>query len=561
MRTRLPVFRSPGYTTVVALTLGILLWTAAPADAQLVRRTYTDTLEVRSLNLEVVVADRDGQRTPELTMADFTLFVDDQPVPIDYFTEVRDGAYVHTVDRYADAGVIAGKPSGTSFLVFIDEFFSLDRDKQQVLNALKKRIQNAADWSQHDRVAIVSWDGKGIVVLTDWTNDKTAVLAAIDEASARPGRGSERQAERQEHDITLDPSDFAASAVAGGGNRYRLGSRERSYAGLLASQIEGTIGGVEAAMRGLDVIPGRKALLLLSGGWPMNVDDWVGQDSSRSIQEPEIPSGADLYAPLAETANLLGYSIYGVDMPGFMGNSDAMPGSGRGLADGGAATFLEEEFHSTLRFLSVETGGLSLIDERRISALGEVRKDVESFYWLGFTPSWSRNDQRHTIRVEVNRPDVFLRTRAGYFDAAPRTQVAMAVKSSLLFGMGRSSSELQLEIGQVEPAGDGMFYVDIDMSIPIRILTIQESESGYDAEVSLFVAALDASGGRTEIPATPLLLSSPVPFPSKGLVAHTVTLKLRENTERVAMALYDVYGGKTYTNTITKTEEKTETKD
>ena len=48
-----------------------------------------------------------------------------------------------------------------------------------------------------------------------------------------------------------------------------------------------------------------------------------------------------------------------------------------------------------------------------------------------------------------------------------RTQVAMAVKSSLLFGMGRPSSELQLAVGEVEPAGDGLFYVDIEMSIPM----------------------------------------------------------------------------------------------
>jgi len=541
----------------MGLTAGVLVGATVSANAQVARRTYTDTLEVRALNLEVVVADRDGQRIPGLTMADFTLYVDDRPVPIEYFTEVREGAYVDTVGRYADAGVVAGKPSGTSFLVFIDEFFPIDRDKQQVLNALKQRVQSASDWSSLDRVAIVSWDGKGITVLTDWTSEKSAVLAAIDKAIARPGQGSSRQAERQEHGVTLDPSDLAASATTGGGDRYRLGTQERIYADMLVNQLKGTVGAATAAMRGLDVIPGRKALLLLSGGWPMNVDDWVGQSPSRSIQESQIPSGADLYGPLAETANLLGYSIYGVDTPGFMQarGSDASPGSGRAAARGSTEFFLEDELHSSLRFLSAETGGLPFIDEGRIGALNEVRKDVESFYWLGFTPGWNRNDQHHTMRVEVNRPDTFLRTRSGYLDAAPRTQVAMAVKSSLLFGMGRSSSELQLEIGEVEPAGNGLFYVDIEMSIPIRILTIQESETGYDAEASLFVAALDASGGRTEIPATPLLLSSPVPFPSKGLVAHTVTLKLRENTERVSMALFDVYGGKTYTNTITRDEK------
>ncbi len=539
-------------SATAASIVGILMCGAEPADAQLVRRTYTDTLEVHSLNLEVVASDRDGQRLPGLTVADYTLFVDDQPVPIEYFTEVRAGAYVDTVDRYAEAGVVAGKPSGTSFLVFIDEFFSLDGDKKQVLAALRNRVESAAEWPPLDRVAVVSWDGKGVTVLADWTNERSEVLAALDTAIQRPGYGSARQAERNEHGVAIDMTDLTASAQSGGGESYRLGSREVAYADLLASQLEGTLGAAAAAMRGLEVIPGRKALLLLSGGWPMNVDDWVGRSPSRSIQESRIPSGADLYTPLAETANLLGYSIYGVDMPGFM-QVGGLSGS-QGAGGGSTEFFLEDDLHRTMKFLSSETGGLPLLDEGRISALGEVGKDSESFYWLGFTPDWKRDDQRHTVRVEVNRPDVFLRTRAGFLDAAPRTQVAMAVRSSLLFGMGRESSELQLKVGEVEPAGDGLFYVDIEMTIPMRVLTIQESESGYDAEASLFAAALDAAGGRTEIPATPLLLSSPVPFPSKGLVAHTVTLKLRENTERVSMAFFDVYGGKTYTNTIVKKE-------
>lgn len=553
MNSMKPFLLSLRLSATVVSMLGVLLWMAGDADAQLARRTYTDTLEVHNLNLEVVVSDRDGQRSPGLTMADFTLYVDDQPVPIEYFTEVGNGRYVDTVDRYAEAGVVAGKQSGTSFLVFIDEFFSLGNDKKQVLTALRKRVESAAEWSPLDRVAVVSWDGKGVTVLADWTSERSEVLSALDAAIQRPGNGSQRQTERSGHGVTIDMSDLAASARPGGGESYRLGSRELAYAELLASQLEGTVGAAAAAMRGLEVIPGRKALLLLSGGWPMNVDDWVGRSPSRSIQESRIPSGADLYTPLVETANLLGYSIYGVDIPGFM--QAGRSGGSQGAIGGSTEIFLEDDLHRSMKYLSSETGGLALLDEDRISALGEVGKDVESFYWLGFTPNWKRDDRRHTVRVEVNRSDLFLRTRAGYLDAAPTTQVAMAVRSSLLFGMGRKSSELQLAVGEVEPAGDGLLYVDIEMTIPMKTLTIQESDSGYDAEASLFVAALDASGGRTEIPATPLLLSSPVPFPSKGLVAHTVTLKLREDTERVAMAFFDVYGGKTYTNTIVKKDE------
>lgn len=548
--------RQFGRLTVGVLGLALGAWAVASVSAQQPMRTYADTLEVRVLNFEVVVSDRDGQRIPGLTEDDFTLYVDDVEAPIEYFTEVREGAYVDTVERYADYGVVAGGPSGTSFLVFIDEFFPIARDKKQVLTALKERVQSSGPWRPQDRVAVVAWDGTGLYVLADWTNDKATALAALDEALARPAHGLTRSLERKQYGVTLDPSDIGASAAFGGGDRYRLGTQERIYADLLVGQLEGTVGAAAAAMRGLDVIPGRKALLLLAGGWPMDVDDWVGRSATRSIQEGQIPSGADLYGPLAETANLLGYSIYGIDMPGFMqsGGSDASLAAGRGAGYGSTEFFLEDELHSSLRFVSAETGGLALINDRRISALGEVRKDVESFYWLGFTPQWSRDDGRHTIRVEVNRPEVFVRTRSGFLDLAPQTQVAMAVQSSLLFGMGRPSSELQMRLGAAEPAGRGLVTVDIEMAIPIGALTIQRSDSGYDAEAVLFVAALDSSGGRSEVPAIPLLLSSPSPFPAKGLVAHTVTLKLRKNTERVSMALFDVYGGRTYTNTITKAD-------
>jgi len=533
---------------VVLMFFSVSILTTGAVDAQLARRTYSDTLDVKNLNLEVVVTDRDGQRTPELAMADFTLYVDGQPVPIEYFTEVRNGDYVHTVERNSSQGVVAGEPSGTSFLVFVDEFFAFDEDKKKVLTALKQRVENR-DWRSIDRVAIVAWNGQGIEVITDWTADRQAILGAIDAAIARPGLGHDRQTERQEYGVALDLSNLEKSA-AGGGDRFRLDSNERAYADLLANQLEGTVGAAAAAMRALDQIPGRKAMVMLSGGWPMNVDDWVGRSPSRSIEESKIPSGADLYEPLAETANLLSYSIYGVDVPGRLCSGT----SGQPGASGAVADYLEDELHGTLRFLSAETGGLPLIDGDRISALREIGRDVESFFWLGFTPSWIRDDARHGIRVEVDRPDIAVRARTGYLDAAPRTQVAMAVESSLLFGTGRPSADLQLAVGSIEPAGDGLFYVDIEIEIPIAILTIQESDSGYDAEASLFVSALDASGGRVTIPPTPLLLSSPVPFPAKGAVAHTLTLTLRENTQRVAMALYDVYGGKTYTNTITKGE-------
>jgi hypothetical protein len=52
---------------------------------------FGETLEVRVVNLEVVVTDRDGLPVTGLAPSDFRLSVDGQALPIRYFTEVRGG--------------------------------------------------------------------------------------------------------------------------------------------------------------------------------------------------------------------------------------------------------------------------------------------------------------------------------------------------------------------------------------------------------------------------------------------------------------------------------------
>jgi hypothetical protein len=52
---------------------------------------FGERIEVRVVNVEVVVTDRQGNRVPDLAVQDFRLRVDGQDVPIEFFTEVRGG--------------------------------------------------------------------------------------------------------------------------------------------------------------------------------------------------------------------------------------------------------------------------------------------------------------------------------------------------------------------------------------------------------------------------------------------------------------------------------------
>src|SRR5215218_9665521 len=127
---------------------------------------FGETVDVRVVNLEVVVTDRQGNRVPDLKPGDFSLRVDGKDVPIEYFSEVREGKSVAVPAAAAAAGTAetaGGVQSvapegavGTSYLIFIDDYFAIASQRNSVLAAFKADL---ARLGPEDRMAIVSYDG------------------------------------------------------------------------------------------------------------------------------------------------------------------------------------------------------------------------------------------------------------------------------------------------------------------------------------------------------------------------------------------------------------------
>ena len=137
----------------------MLLAGAAPGQQEDLPEVFSEVIDVRVVNIEIVATDRKGNRVQGLGPSDFELLVDGEPTPIAYFTEIEDG---YAVDR--TAGDVAGVPSldlnapvGTNFLVFIDDLFSIERDRNRVLDRLEEDLQALGP---ADRVAAVAFDGK-----------------------------------------------------------------------------------------------------------------------------------------------------------------------------------------------------------------------------------------------------------------------------------------------------------------------------------------------------------------------------------------------------------------
>lgn len=505
---------------------------------------FTETIDVRVVNLEVVVEDKDGNRVEGLQASDFELRVDGEPVAVEYFTEVRGGtAMARTGATPGDAtravpALEAGGTVGASFLVFVDEYFTIAKDRDRVLDRL---IEELPRLGARDRIAAVAFNGRDLDLLSSWTADLPAMAETLRQAKNRPTYGLQRVAELRRDALFTGESQVGLRNLDS-----ELSLEERYLIGRLEEQVERVVTAAASTLRSFASPPGRRVMLLLAGPWPYDPIEFVLDNPRRPVIDSQFERGEQIFQDLSDTANLLGYTIYPVDVPGLEGTSvdaaQALPNFG--VDSIGERSFLTESgIHQTFYFLADATGGEPLINARREDVIEIATADLGSYYWLGFTPERAGDDQRHEIEVRVTRPGLEVRTRADYFDFSRQREVTLAVESALRFGAPPSPEPLLVKIGRGERAGARTVRVPLSVGIPADAVTFLPGPGGFTAQLELRVAVLDERGATADTPVIPLVLQV-ASKPSPGtMLSYETSLKLRRKPHDLVVAVYDLASG------------------
>lgn len=430
-----------------------LLITAAPVSSQEdVQASFGETVDVRVINLDVVVTDRSGDRVTGLGAEDFRLLVDGEEVPISYFTEIREGRVTGASEPAAGAeprptGLAAGEAVPTHYLVFLDDDFALDHQRDQVIDHMIGQISRL---QPEDRVALVRYDGDRVQVLADWIAPGPELSEALERARELDGWGIRRLLEARGfafNDPTFNTPVTFVGGEPGGATIFqqnlRWQTRDRLGIEMLAAA---------SAITRFNGTPGRKVLILLAGDWPATgaLSPYGG-----SLDGPAFSHGFDVFRPLVETANLLSWTVYPVGVsprftPVSSGALDAGAVGGdrdRLLANAGAqhqtlrvnaatsrGIARRSAVDSTLRYLAAQTGGRAVLYGSRTAALQEVAEDTRSYYWIGFQPTFAGDDERHRVKIEIRRSGLSARSREGYIDLAPATARLLALQNELITG-------------------------------------------------------------------------------------------------------------------------------
>jgi VWFA-related protein len=154
--------------SLIALALLLPL----PARAQ---QPLVESIEVRVVNIDVVVTDKSGKPVTGLTVDDFEVLEDGKKQKITNFFEARAGA---AQTMATETTTVEARPR--RFVLFIDNYTLHPDVRAEVVSSLEQFVDRHL--APRDEASIVSWN-RTLEILTPFTSDKSELKAGLAKAA------------------------------------------------------------------------------------------------------------------------------------------------------------------------------------------------------------------------------------------------------------------------------------------------------------------------------------------------------------------------------------------
>ena len=272
-----------------------------------------------------------------------------------------------------------------------------------------------------------------------------------------------------------------------------------------------SINAMQSLVSGLSQLPGRKSILYFT--WGMYIPTY--------LDEP--------YRNLVSMANRANVTFYTVDCRGVMtwsqnsGASDQLNqaiqnsnastrtfgsvSTGQIMAADSAETSMRNDVQGPLRDLAASTGGFLIGDSNDLrTPLRHVNEEISSYYEVSYNPAITNYDGSfRKLKVEVDRKDMVVHARSGYFALPPEVRSAglMAFEVPLLKALSDVNlpHELELRSGLVrfQPSAQGV-KTEIVVEVPLKNLTFNadKEKNQFNARLSVVALVKDSKGEVVE---------------------------------------------------------------
>jgi VWFA-related protein len=505
--------------------------------------SFTESIEVSVVNVDVVVREKSGKQVTGLTRDDFALFVDGQKVDVTNFYalggEKRQGAAsaAGTATNSAPAGADAENPKRErlNLVIYVDNANLHPFDRNRILKQLRSFLEHTL--GPEDQVLLVTHD-LGLQVRHAFRDSLGTLGAALDKLEKETARGvnqdlATRQTMEQIQQLGCRQLD-EIQAIA------------RAHADAVFAEVKMTYASLYHLLESLGGMEGRKALLYVSDG----VATQIGTDVFGQIEEMcgHVNQFADMKldatAPLrqvAATANANLVTFYTLEATGlrnYVSGEHSRP-----LVSFQLSRMIDADRQDSLTSLARETGGRAALNGNDFTRdLAEIAAELDGGYSLGFTPPHPGDGKIHQLKVEIKQPGLRASYRQSYRDRSAAERLEGQVEAALIHGYADNPLAASLKLGTASPSEHGRVLVPVQVRVPFGKLAFVPREDGRHGRVSIFVGNMDARGGMSAIQRVQLPLRIPEADLKRVLASHLgydVKLLLAPGRQRIAFAVRD----------------------
>ena len=454
-----------------------------------------ENIDVRVINIDVVVTDRRGNPVQGLQKEDFEIRENNVVKPISNFYEVRGSKAVNVVTEGAPAAEPAAPAAPQPIpdnmkrriIFYIDNLTLAPFNRNRVFTNMKEFLKTAMRPGDE---AMVATYNRSMKVRVPFTRDPKQVESMLDLIAGESGLGIGNTSERRSVEDRIREAPGYGEAVA----------QARQYASSVEHDLRQSVASLNALMQTLAGVEGKKVLVLTSEGFPMSpgremfymVDEVAREKGWSNIGSTMLESmhydATNHIQQVAKTANANGITLYTIHAAGLTGGTEMSAEHARPIPTS-VSTAASQNSTESMMLMADMTGGVASVNTNNFGlAFQKIVRDLDSYYSLGYRAGTERVDRQRYINVKVRNKDYIVRNRQTFVEKSVFAEMSDRSVANLLYDVKDNDLKILARIGRSIPTDDGYFRVPVDVLIPLDLLTLlpqgtAEFVGGFDVYV------------------------------------------------------------------------------
>ncbi|MDA8020369.1 MAG: VWA domain-containing protein [Thermoanaerobaculia bacterium] len=555
--------RNTKFAVVLALAFAVL-----PVTPQESRQDFSEVVDVRLVNVDVFVNDRDGNPVTGLTHDDFEVRVDGNTIEISNFypvdkrggrrfeprpvveptNEPAAGEPAAPEPKVPEAAEPIPAPQPTWLVIYVDNANIKALHRTRVLRDIRVFLR------KHDRdfdqILVASFEGS-LHIRQPFTRDPELVSQALLEVADLQSFGDTEHDELYELIRELEDQDLPRGWVT---------HRVEAYAQQRQNELRRALVPMRDLIDSIAGLDGHKALLYISDGVPLNPGEELFNGLQLRFEDVSLLSGIVHYTAVSEWENLsmaasaAGVTFYTLDATGLtapLAGSAEVIGSGVDNLRSTVGSVRTANLQAPLRKLAGETGGVAILNSNRVDTkLERLALDAGAYYSLGFHPPHARDGRFHDIKIRVQRKGVTVRHRNGYRDEPLDAQLADLVKAGLRWNTHKNPLGLQVRVSgagsaEGDPSDRGTRVIAVELVVPLDAMQLVARDDQLVGRLQAVLAVQDADGKDSPPQSLELPVTIPAGAYEKGRnqhYVHELDLRVRPGSQRIGVSMWDIFG-------------------